>query len=80
MSGVFLMESPASEVVSVPLAPQYLSVPKIAERWQCEEKLVYAEISAKRLAGLRIGKKLLRVSLAEVERYEQEYQTSKEAA
>jgi hypothetical protein len=59
---------------------KYLSVPKLAERWECDQKLVYQEIAAKRLAGLRIGKKLLRVSLAEIERYEREYQTSKEAA
>jgi hypothetical protein len=59
---------------------KYLSVPKLAERWECDQKLVYQEIAAKRLAGLRIGKKLLRVSLAEIERYEREHQTSKEAA
>jgi excisionase family DNA binding protein len=59
---------------------QYLSVPELAKRWECDEKLVYQEIAAKHLTGLRIGKKLLRVSLAEVERYEVDYQTSKEAA
>jgi hypothetical protein len=59
---------------------KYLSVPKVAERWHCDEKLVYQEIAAKRLSGLRIGKKLLRVSLEEVARYEREYQTSREAA
>jgi hypothetical protein len=74
------MDNSIGEVVSVSLTPQYLPVPKIAERWQCEEKLVYAEIASKRLAGLRIGKKLLRVALAEVERYEREYQTSVRAA
>jgi hypothetical protein len=60
--------------------PQYLSVPMLAKRWECDEKLVYQEIASKRLAGLRIGKKLLRVAVSEVERYEKEYQTSKEAA
>lgn len=62
------------------LLNRFLSVPTLARRWECDEKLVYQEIAAKRLAGLRIGRKLLRVALSEVERYEQEYQTSKQAA
>ncbi len=72
--------STSREVLSIPLATQYLSVPMLAQRWECDEKLVYQEIAAKRLAGLRIGKKLLRVALSEVERYEREFQTSQEAA
>jgi hypothetical protein len=65
---------------SLTVQSSFLSVPALAKRWECDEKLVYQEIAAKRLAGLRIGKKLLRVALSEVERYEQEYQTSKEVA
>jgi hypothetical protein len=60
--------------------PTYFSIPKLAERWECHQKLVYQEIQEKRLSALKIGKKLLRVSLEEVLRYEREYQTAKEAA
>lgn len=59
------------------LLNKFVSVPTLARRWECDEKLIYQEIAAKRLAGLRIGKKLLRVALSEVERYEEQYQTSR---
>jgi hypothetical protein len=70
--------STTQNVVNAPLIPQYLSVLALAKRWQCDEKLVYQEIAAKRLAGLRIGKKLLRIELSEIQRYERDYRTSKE--
>jgi excisionase family DNA binding protein len=74
------MQVSSQEVISIPLTPQYLSIPEVAERWSCEHKLVYAEVAAGRLKAIRIGKKLLRVAVSELERYEREYQTSKEVA
>jgi hypothetical protein len=67
-----------SEVAANP--QKYLSIPALAKRWEIEEKLVYAEVATKRLTALRIGKKLLRVSLEEVLRYESQYATNKETA
>jgi hypothetical protein len=59
----------------IPSPTKYLSVPEVAERWACENKLIYA--ASGRLAALRIGRKLLRVALSEIERYESE-QTSRD--
>jgi excisionase family DNA binding protein len=72
------LDSSASQSLATPIVTTtYLTVPELAQRWSCEAKLVYAEIAAGRLAGLRIGKKILRVSLEEIHRYEKA-QTSKE--
>lgn len=60
---------------------KFLSVPEIAgDRWDCDQKTVYTEIQAGRLRAVRIGKKILRVSLEELERYEKEYSSKNEAA
>lgn len=72
------MDLMVSQSVATPAPTSFLSVPEVAQRWNCEHKLIYSEIAQGRLAGLRIGKKLLRVSLEEVLRYEKA-QASKES-
>lgn len=47
-----------------------LSVAQVAERWQCSVDAVHDLINAGKLPAFRIGNKVRRVKLAEVERWE----------
>ena len=49
---------------------QFYSVPQIASRWDVHPKLVYQEISARRLNALKIGNKVLRIPRESLESYE----------
>jgi excisionase family DNA binding protein len=49
--------------------PPPLSVPKLAQRWECSEGLIYKLIREKQLIAFRPGS-LIRIRLAEVERFE----------
>lgn len=50
--------------------PKYLPVPQAAERLGCSPRLLYREIRAKRFPVLRLGRKLLRVPVAELEAWQ----------
>jgi excisionase family DNA binding protein len=47
-----------------------MSVAQVAERWQCSVDAVHDLINAGKLPAFRIGNKVRRVKLAEVERWE----------
>lgn len=47
-----------------------LTVPELCARWRCNRHSVMDLIHKKRLAAFKIGKRVYRVALAEVERFE----------
>lgn len=46
------------------------TVSELCERWGCERRTVWDAIHSGRLKAFRPGKRVYRVTLAEVERYE----------
>jgi excisionase family DNA binding protein len=51
------------------VAPEYLTVTELAERWRVGPRVVYAEIREQRLRSVRVGQQL-RVPLDAVHEYE----------
>lgn len=47
-----------------------LSVSQVAERWQCSRDAVYDLINSGRLRAFRVGSKVLRLRLGDVESWE----------
>lgn len=47
-----------------------LTVNELAERWRCDRRTVTAAIHAGRLNAFRTGRRVYRIALAEVERFE----------
>jgi len=49
---------------------EYLEVPQAAERLGCSSGLLYREIRAGRFPAVKVGRKLLRVPVAELEKWQ----------
>jgi excisionase family DNA binding protein len=50
--------------------PHALTVNELMSRWQCPRKKVLEAIHEGRLAAFRVGRRVYRVTVAEVERFE----------
>jgi hypothetical protein len=59
-----------TEPVSYDPAEPVLTVNDLMARWRCTRKIILDAIKAKRLSAFKIGKRVYRVRLDEVERYE----------
>jgi excisionase family DNA binding protein len=51
-------------------SPEYLTPAEVADRWRCDSRTVRRRVAAGELRGVRLGPGIVRVSAAEVERYE----------
>lgn len=47
-----------------------LTVPELCARWRCARRTVIEAIHADKLKAFRLGKRVYRIALIEVERYE----------
>ncbi|WP_161883930.1 helix-turn-helix transcriptional regulator [Deinococcus alpinitundrae] len=55
-----------------PTEPKYLEVPQAAERLHVSSSLLYREIRAGRFPAVKLGLRLLRVPVAELEKWQAE--------
>jgi hypothetical protein len=58
--------------MSVDSTIQIFTVNDLMSRWKCHRQVVLDAIHEKRLSAFRVGKRIFRVTLAEVERFESE--------
>lgn len=60
------------------MAPEYMSVKALAERWGCSREVLYRQISSGRVPALRIGH-AIRIPIAAVEQFERTNTTGGQA-
>lgn len=55
---------------------QTFTVPELAQRWKCDRRSILEAIAENRLHAFRIGKRVWRISLEEVLRFESDRKVS----